>query len=256
MKPKIAPELDSMMWAVAEDGNPRAIAEFESRFPDLRTELAKRLAMVRSLRGAGESVPAAIPRFTPRKTTAPLPVSPRWPWLAASAAIAAAGFATYTVVSRQEAPRVPGVAPIQTALSSPSGAVVYSSDLPTGYPKATPHLGPEPTPGMTARPTPAASLPPYLQPQQFQFNNTKLANAIRMTCLAGGLQVEIGPGLPDVLVTKDYSGYTAVQVLQALGDEFGFTPLEDGPRKVLIIPARDEDSGPRKLTIPEASPQP
>lgn len=256
MKPKIAPEIDSMMWAVAEDGNPRAVAEFEQRFPDLKAELAKRLAMVRSLRGAGGSVEKAIPRFKPAATAAPLPAGPKWPWIAAAAAIAATGFATYAFVANRE-PQPSGlVKQIPTTVPSPSSGVVYSDSLPTGYPKTTPKIGTEPSNDPAPTPSGSAPLPPYLQPQQFQFSNTKLASAIRMACLAGRLEVEIAPGLPDVSITKDYTGYTPVQVLQALGDEYGFTPLEDGPRRVLIIPAKDDSGAPRKLTIPEGSPQP
>src|SRR5690242_7527723 len=51
------------MWTLAEGGDPRAIAEFESRFPQLRPELARRVSIVKSMRDARPTVAGVAPAF-------------------------------------------------------------------------------------------------------------------------------------------------------------------------------------------------
>jgi hypothetical protein len=69
---KIAPEVERLMWLIAEERDPRAISDFESRFPELKLELSKHMAMVSGLKTAGRKVPEhRIPRFVPRHASAP-----------------------------------------------------------------------------------------------------------------------------------------------------------------------------------------
>src|SRR5436309_489900 len=109
---KIASDIDKLMWVLAESGDRSAIDDFESRFPDLKFELAKRVAMLRNLRGAKPAVAASIrPAFQPRASNGS--VSLRKPWAVGGMLLgfAALAAASYYVTSMAMAPRAPKTQP-------------------------------------------------------------------------------------------------------------------------------------------------
>ena len=72
MRSKIPQEIDQLMWSVAEEGSVNALNEFEQRYPEHKFELARRLTMVRELKGAKKGKPEVVvraPRFQPRPHT-------------------------------------------------------------------------------------------------------------------------------------------------------------------------------------------
>ncbi len=253
MKERISPEVDQLMWLVAEDAEPKAINDFGVRFPDLRGELMKRVEMVRTLRGAKEPGHHVdrIPAFSMRKAE-PVRINPRLAFIAACCAVAAIGLATYTVISssRTTAARPP-VTPISTAMPTPSPGVVYRNDLPkqpvTASPLPTPTPEPSPTTGLP-------NLPVYLTPQDFTFHNTKLRLAIQTAAMAGNLNVEIAPGLPDMEISESYRQISPVDLLRRLGHDYGFSAFEQESGKVLIIPEVDNDPKDANRPAQTASP--
>src|SRR5687767_9309135 len=73
MTRKIAPELDELMWTLAERRDTAALDEFVERHPHLKGEMGKRLALTNSLRGAySDAKPTSIPRFRPSPLPAPI----------------------------------------------------------------------------------------------------------------------------------------------------------------------------------------
>src|SRR5690349_8339480 len=108
---RIAPEVERLMWLVAENRDPKAIADFELRFPELKGELAKHMAMVSGLRTAGKKTPPhSIPRFVPRY--AHVQRRPTGLYVALAfvlGAMAFGSYAGYTVLGNKQTPK-PGVA--------------------------------------------------------------------------------------------------------------------------------------------------
>ena len=104
---KVAPEIDSQMWTVAEDGNERAIDEFGDRHPELRSELLHRMDMVKwASRGEKKRLvwnrKKSIPRFVLKESSRePIPARGPMMWAMglALAALAAAAFAVTMMLS-------------------------------------------------------------------------------------------------------------------------------------------------------------
>jgi len=236
MKHKISPEVDRLMWLVAEENNSKAIEDFGNRFPDLRVELVRRLEMVRSLRGAGNKVRTLeVPAFRPKLVPSAPRVSYRLAFAAAAVAFAAIGLGTYALVSNSGRLQAPRIQPIPTEMPTMPPAVTYNEHLPAPQPTQTPLVPQNQVPN---------DIPDYMQPQNFEFHGTKLAMALRMIATAGHFQIEIGPGLPDIEVSSNYGQVTPVEALKRLGEEFGFTAFAQEKGRVLIIPVKDADHDP------------
>ena len=63
---KLPREIDELMWDVAERDDNETLDQFVERYPEFRSELAKRLQMVRGLRGSRPTRP--MPAFVPKQT--------------------------------------------------------------------------------------------------------------------------------------------------------------------------------------------
>jgi hypothetical protein len=235
VKPRISPEVDQLMWIVAEGGDSKAINDFDSRFPDLRSELAKRLEMVRSLRGAKDGLPRTprIPEFRPRQAELRR-VDPRFVWVAAGLVAATIGLAAYSGL-QGASPRVHVVEPISTEVPKMPD-IVQSDKLPEPTPSPLPTPAP-PSPSPTASPAP---LPLYDRPQDFAFQNSKLSAVLHLVTHAGGLKLELAPGFVDIEISQSYPDMTPTEVLKALGNEYGFTAFDEGDGTVWVVPARDQ----------------
>ncbi len=230
MKPKISPEVDRLMWLVAEENSSKAISDFGDRFPDLRGELGRRLEMVRSLRGArNKARTVEVPAFRPRTAPAAPRMTMRLAFAAAAVAFAAIGFGTYAVISSSKRASAPAPSAISTEMPTIPPAVQYADQLPAPQPTETPVV-PQNVPN---------KIPDYMQAQNFEFHGTKLDMAIRMIATAGHFDVEIGPGLDNVDVTTNYGQLTPVEALKKLGQDYGFTAFAEERGRVLIIPAKD-----------------
>ncbi len=241
MKPRIAPDIDRLMWLVAEENNSRAIEDFGERFPDLRVELGKRLEIVRTLRCAGESGPrrSSIPEFQLRKT-APTPILPtRFAFVAVAVAAIAIGIAAVTVFNAPQRTAIHSPEPIPTEMPT-TPPVVYHDQLPAPTPTPSPTFV-EPSPDLPEEPA-------WAKPQNFEFHGTKLATAIRMVALAAKQRIAFAPGLPDIEITASYPQVTPLEALTRLGADYGFTAFGQEKDKILIVPARDE--GAPDSTVP------
>ena len=97
---RVPNEVDELMWGVAESADPEAIAQFGARYPDCRIELARRIAMVESLKSAGKRAAAGMtpPSFEPR-TPQVVPLRPGM-WLAAAVALVGLAYGSYVVTSK------------------------------------------------------------------------------------------------------------------------------------------------------------
>jgi len=238
---RVAPDVERLMWLVAEQRDPKAISDFEARFPDLKAELAKHLAMVNGLKKAARKAPPhQIPRFTP-KHVAPRPMLTRPLAFAAAIVLAAVAFGTYSVTTylQSSASKPPPVAnvvpdthdimpsPIGPKSSSPPNRAAPTPDSNQVAPNSSPVLDPN---------------DPLQAPVTLKVDRAPLIAAIAMICKAAKLSVDIGPGLSTKEVSLDYDGTPALEALQELGQRDGFTPLPDERGKILIIPVRPDGS--------------
>lgn len=222
------------MWVIAQGQDHSAIEEFGERFPHLRAELGKRLAMTRSLKGAVEGArPASIPRFTP---TAPTPAMWTRPavLVPAAALLAALAFGSYMFASnmRPQALTTTKVVPLGGSVQAQGAPPVVKGIIPKDAPKQG---GPGPqTPQI-------AQLPSYMQPRSLAIREGRFMDVISMIGQATGLQIEmpdVPPEMAALQISADYQNMSGLQMLQDLGAKHGFTAFQQGANRVLLIPAR------------------
>ncbi len=225
----VPPEIDDLMWRLAEENSPVAQAEFESRHARYGPELTRRIRMVAQLREAGKPV-THRPAFTPRPSRV-APVSGGAIFAAVSLAVLAAGAVAYVVASGGEPPRVAVEPSIR-----PQPATVAAPPLKDATPPANEEPKPLPIPEEAIKPEPQ---PTYEKPHDVRIEDTALTTAIDLVAKGGGLQVTIAPGFADRKVTLDYRGLTPVDTLKAMGQEYSFTVVEEEEGKVLVIPVRE-----------------
>lgn len=235
----VPPELDALMWRLAEEGGDAARAEFEARHARYGPELDRRIRMVEELRKAGRTV-AHRPAFTPRPVrVAP---APRWTMGAAiGLATLAVGAVAYVVASSgesvvQKASPVPSMR-VDPVVPSREPAVVQSKPPESKVDVPAPVVQQEPAPERT---------PPYLKPRDVKIEDTGLTTAINLVAASGGLRVTVAPGFENRKVTFEYPGLNTVDALKAMGEEFGFSVLDEEPGHVLVVPAREPESTARR----------
>ncbi|CAN5374245.1 hypothetical protein BH11ARM2_BH11ARM2_20150 [soil metagenome] len=78
-------------------------------------------------------------------------------------------------------------------------------------------------------------------------HGVNLTTALKAIAGGGGLAIVIGPGLPDPKIDVKYDGLNTIQILQKMGEDYAFTPFDQGNGAVIIVPARDES----EKTAPE-----
>jgi hypothetical protein len=229
---KIAPEIERLMWLVAEQRDPKAIEDFEARFPDFKYELAKRISMLRGLQIAGKQAKQPnIPRFVPRNVAA-RPTPTRSMVVSFAFILGALAFGTYTVATMRSGDiKVTTPPPVVRTVTPPDNSQPLTS---TFNPQPVkPYI---PPPDMTV-----LSTDPLEQPVSVKVDSAPLKVAIAMLCKQVDATFELAPNVPEVDVSMDYEGESALQALTDLGDRYGFTPFPQERGKVLIVPAKKPD---------------
>jgi hypothetical protein len=239
---RIPPDVERLMWLVAEQGDLKAIAEFEARFPDLKVDLSKRLSMIRGLKGAKRDAVAtpAIPRFRPvQRPTAPSG-APKLAWVTAAVALAAIAVASFTftnsllndkrevqVTPKVEIPKV--VAPPRTQVDSTQDRQWPNSvQNDQGTPRA-PRVDDSVSPEQ----------PEHLKPIKIDIKGAPLKVVLLAIQEKSGIKLDVGPGMPDPTVDIEYDGKNALEILQDLGAKYGFTPFDQGNGSIVVVPATD-----------------
>jgi hypothetical protein len=237
----IPPEIDALMWQLAENGNPVAQAEFEARHTRYGPELTRRIRMVGELRQAGKAV-TARPTFTPR----PARVVPPSRWAVGAAvglAVVAVAAVTFVATTSGEKPSV----------SAPKPQVVHQE--PT-------------TPSQAQKPNPVTSPPKdlvtsnedrqpeepnpenasdYLKPRDIHLEDASLTAAITLVAEKSGLEVTLAPGFKDRRVSLDYRGQNAIEILREMGEQYGFTIFQESEGHLLAVPARSDETSLRRV---------
>lgn len=234
---KIAPEVEELMWTLAEHRDPDAIDEFGQRYPDLRGELGKRLALTTSLVGARITGSSEIPRFRPKALPPPIWTRPA-AIAGAGVALACLAFGSYYLTSALATPRVSERPPV--VIQQQPDAPREAQDR--GGPKVLPD-GRLPqggaAPGTTAGSI--AELPKHLRPQTLSIKSGRFQDVIALLGQYCGLQIEM-PDMPaelaDALVEASYQDMAPIAMLEDLGAKHGFSAFYEGGNKILLVPAR------------------
>lgn len=234
---RIPQDIDDLMWTVAESGDAAAIEQFGERYPDFRAEMGKRLALVRQFR-ASRPNQEATPRFQRPVGSVRAPL--RWTFAPAAAILLAAlGFAAYQAASYSMRPKPQpiAVAPIETAPPVQSEPIkVESAQRDPNYRVLEPD-----------RETPIQVTPeevPWEKPIAMKLTGVRLRDALQAIAIQGGLTLELAPGMPDVFVEMEYAGQKPMAILEDMGRSFGFTALDQGQGRVLIVPEVDSAAAP------------
>jgi hypothetical protein len=235
VKQRIPPDVERLMWLVAESAEPGAALDFQRRFPELSAELAQRRRMVADLKGAKNPIASehAIPSFRPRSAVA-MPQASRGIWLAGTVALAALAVASYSVTKWVANP-VPKLSPppvVRTDNPTGDGGVVFGpKQIGTPEPKT-----PQPE---TVNQQPAQEVPRTEQAKSLKLSNTSLVAALKMIGSNAGYNVDVAPGFADQTVSIDYVDYTTTEMLRDLGSRYNFTAFDQGDGTIIIVPAVD-----------------
>lgn len=244
---RVPPELEGLLWELAENPVPSALDEFGERYPELRAELGRRIATVRSLKGArptGSRPPAFQPRPPARTTWRPLPA------LAGLLALVALGVAGYWGAERisprsAQVPEPPVSAPVDPIEGFPQAEPVREKPLVQA--PSVPQSPPRETAPTVPNPAPTPSELYAYKPISLQVNGAPLQGAIQLAAANVGLRVDFAPGMINPQVSTDYRGVSARDILGDLGREYGFTVFDQGDGSLLVIPAVE---GPAMRTNP------
>lgn len=241
----IAPEVDKLMWSVAESGDARAIEDFVRRFPELKHELSKRAYLVGGLRDA-KSLHLNIP---PRPAFVPNAkgggsVVPRGKSAIALSLVAGIAFAGVTYLKLQSTGAPVGQTPVV------SGGAIRTCDTDARH--SIPHRhsmtmveptvvqSPEPIEDIAHRPyprtVPQKNAGAREKTDDVTLKQAPLQAAIHVVATHFGLSVETAPDLPNPSVDLEYHGQTGSQILQDMGKRYGFNVVEEGTNKYLLLP--------------------
>jgi len=234
----VPPEINDLMWQIAESQDDQAIEQFHERYPAYRAELMSRMTMVRGIKGSRPVEVKSKTRFLPspqRLNSEP----PRWIAFAAATFLLAAGvFATLGTLRFVESRN----APPQLVNDGLKNKVVDNSTTGSSQstsPDITQPENPIPEPGNEPPRTPVS---PMDKPVTIVAKNITLDSALNDIAVQAGIRLESAPGMPDIIIQLDFRDVPALEVLQALGRSFGFTPMVQTSNSALLIPARDPNS--------------
>lgn len=224
---RLPKELDELMWELAERDDAAALDEFVQRNPDLRSEMAQRLRMVRELRDAKPT--AAASRFSPTPRRAG---PPRWAFVAVGAAtLAAVAFAGYGAV------QLLGFGTKDEPVAQAEPQVQAQPFTPAPQPAPTPV---SPAPRVEDLPfdavPPVMEVDPFTRPITIVFEEIALHDALRAVGMAAGMEVTLAPGLPNPAIVIDYREKPTQEVLRDMGDVFAFTAVPEGSDRCLVLP--------------------
>jgi hypothetical protein len=244
---QIPQDIDRTLWAIAESNDVRAIDEFGERYPAYKAELVARINLVRTLkadRPYREAPYLHLPQRGARQ-----PRFGRGVGLAlAGAVMATLAFATIVTVkpwSRPAAP--PQQAPVPIDVTPPKRD---TGDLKVDERWVMPKHGQDSQEPLKqeVKSEPAT---PMERLVQIDRENVKLSQVLNEIAQQSKLRIEVAPGTEDVLVSAKYLGVSAQDALTDLGQNFGFTPVQQEENHILIVPALDPSRSP--VTVPQGS---
>lgn len=264
----IPPDVERLMWTIAETGNTQAAADFEMRFPQHRQELAKRINLIESLKGAksfhvGASLrpafqPVLIKGITLAKAATVGGI------VLATGALAVAGYvgAGCLFGSRvQELPAPPTVRVHHLEYSHSSGVKYRAPSISSQNPAPTseemektddyPPRGVRPRDGLE-HPFPFyGDVSPLTdhrsrnpnKPDDMELHGVALYDAVKMLANQNNLKVQFAPDMPNPVIDAYYSQKKTLDILADLGNKYGFGVVQEGENRILLVPTTPPSRG-------------
>jgi len=231
----IPPEIESLMWSVAESGSEDAIREFQERFPQHRLELMKRVNALGNLRKARTGKHRTTPEFRPTQHQ-PQPV--RWgTFTLGGLALTAVAIGAYIAAPSllRTGPPVGDAEIIQPKSQGVQTTAPIQTPAPVtpSVPQTDPLQTPEPAVVATRLPTPDQ------KPISLHVERANLSDVLSALAEQASWQLQEAPGTPNPEVRVDYDGVTATSIIEDMGQRFGFTAFDEGNHQVLVVPAVD-----------------
>lgn len=263
---KIPPDVNELMWMIAESNNSQSIREFGLRFPELRAELVDRIRIINEFKGAKTPARQDKPvQFTKgAHRAAKNDVS--WQLIASTCAVLALALTGlgYVLLAGKQANRDSGdtmssVVVPQSQKPPQNGGVVYKPELSgSSGPQSSPSN--QNSPGIQTYPSAQSngnwangSDPNHVgalgtgpqgtdvpKPITVVIKNAKLSDALTIIAAQANIKIQIAPGLKDPPVSIDYQQTLPQDILNSLGNQYGFTPFYQGNGLYVIIPAREK----------------
>lgn len=235
---RIPPEIDDLLWAVAESSNYETADEFVKRYPQYAGELARRRSMVTGLRRrkpAQHVQSSSVPRFKPRSRPAALP---RWAAVTVAAlSLGAVAVGAYTVTSFLSPPSVKPSS--QKPVTYEPLAVGPSSNQ-EQTPEEPPVVPEEVAPNKPDESEPAL-VPPPVGTVNFEVQGADLESSLVLLGEEARVSVIVAPGMPSTIIDANYHDQPLEDILLDLGRKYGFTPFDQGDGSIIIVPTRPED---------------
>ena len=229
----IPQDLDATMWDIANRHDHQAAADFSQRFPALAPEMATRMEAVQGLRGYRAAIaPSFVPAFKPRFQYKPRgPLRKYGPTAAGLAMLAAASY--YVALNlTTPLPNIP--VPPAPAVEKPP-LVLEPQPVPQAPAKDINDSGPVPFHQEAGhQPAPAPEVLGHAA-----FDHVPLLTALKAIAEKGSIELTIPDQFPNPEVTADVTGKDALDMMQQLGAQYGFSAFSQGRGKVLLIPAVD-----------------
>jgi len=225
---RIAPELESLMWTLAEEGNERAIDEFGGRHPELRNELLHRIAMVKGLRGEKKRTAEpikTIPKFVPKSQKSYGPV-----YIVGALVLAAVAALAFVVTTLLTPP------PHRPKEELP--AVTVRTEPPVRAIQTPPRVDSTP-PKLDTSSSGNSQTDTVLKPATLRIDHAPLLTVLELMSENCGVRIDPAPGMPNPDVSVDYQNMDAMDMLRDLGRQYSFTPLDQHDGSILVVPAID-----------------
>lgn len=241
---KYPPELDALMWEVAEADSTELMDEFGGRYPEHKAELVRRIQMVRQLKGSR-------PKSATQKTFVPPAAAPKpkptaglnWSFVGAGAILLAVGALAGVGISalvQKPAPITINTPAAQPEPQRPTEEENRRLEEQTWINPSGETTAPVQNPPQTA----PAPINPVDRLVTVRATNMSLDLVLEAIASQAGVALQAAPGMPDLAIDADYSNLPAIAVLNDLGRNFGFTPMIQSDREVLLIPAVDQQNPP------------
>ncbi len=257
---RISPEVDEMMWSIANSGDFQAVENFKKQFPDFHDELSRRVLLVKDLKKARTLQVATVPRpaFVAKTRIRPY-IS--WPVVAGAIFSVAAVSAAVVYKVNQAGPvadscRAIAAAPHAAVFSVPRPVetpyTVFTKKLPAPNPMPAPKDRQESPPSEEQgsalipekgpdRPTPANTRGDETAETHIVFKQTPLDTVIRAIASSYKTEIKSAPGMPNADIDVDDHAKTPREILERLGHKYGFGVVDDGDY-LLLVPTSSPNS--------------
>lgn len=238
----IPPEIDRLMWTVAEHESPSAADEFLARYPIYREELMRRRETVSKLkvsRPGAKPEAVAIPRFSPREPKRVAP-APRQVAVVGGLVLTALALASYT------ATLIFSPAPTPTPDPAPhrSPAPVATQQGPKIDAQKPPSVQDPNVRNETQEPPKNPDVPGYDKPQSLVIKKATLPDVLKLLGAQAGVKVVIAPGMESPTISVEYHDMSVMGILKDLGSKYHFTPFDQGDGSIVIYPVVDSVTPP------------